>query len=106
MYIMYCRKQHEIQKAIPLVAFIGGFLFHIFWEAKCQYTIIFFVLLIPYAFQGYRQCVRNISEWLGKKESVSQLMKQKGIWAFGGVLALVLIIAVWDNTFLSSTIKL
>lgn len=106
LYIMYSRKQHELRKAIPLVAFIGGFIFHIFWEAKCQYTIIFFVLLIPYAFEGYRQCVRNIGEGLDKKERASQLMKKKGIWAFGGVLALVLIIAVCDNTFFSSTIKL
>ena len=33
-------------------------------------------------------------------------MKKKGIWAFGVLLAFILLIAVWDNTFFSSTIKL
>ena len=106
LYLMYCRKQHELRKAIPLVAFIGGFIFHIFWEAKCQYTIIFFVLLIPYAFEGYRQCANNVCNWLNKKEKVTHLMKKKGIWAFGVLLAFIFLIAVWDNTFFSSTIKL
>jgi hypothetical protein len=34
--------------------FIGGFLFHLFWEAKCQYTITYFVLLFPYSVMGYQ----------------------------------------------------
>ena len=106
LYIMYCRRQQELRKAIPLIAFIGGFLFHIFWEAKCQYTVIFFVLLIPYAFEGYRQCISNIEEWLGKKEKASQLLKKKGIWSFVGVLAIILVVAVWDNTLFNSTVKL
>ncbi len=33
---------------------------HIFWEAKCQYTIIYFIVLIPYAFAGYQECVRRL----------------------------------------------
>ena len=36
---------------LPMI-FIGGFIFHLFWEAKGQYTITYFVLLIPYCVKG------------------------------------------------------
>lgn len=34
------------------IIFIGGFIFHFFWEAKGQYTLPYFVLLLPFAAQG------------------------------------------------------
>ncbi len=45
---------------VPALVFIGGFFFHLFWEAKCQYTIPYFVLLIPYAAAGYGR----LTEWI------------------------------------------
>lgn len=39
---------------IPGIIFIGGFLFHLVWEAKGQYTVCYFVFLIPYAWMGIR----------------------------------------------------
>ena len=35
------------------ITFLGGFIFHLFWEAKCQYALPYFVLLFPYAVMGY-----------------------------------------------------
>ncbi len=35
--------------------FIGGFIFHFIWEAKCQYTISYYVLLLPIAAYGLTQ---------------------------------------------------
>lgn len=37
---------------LPLT-FIGGFIFHIFWEGKCQYTLPYFVLLLPLSIIGF-----------------------------------------------------
>lgn len=37
---------------MPAIVFIGGFLFHLVWEAKGQYSVCYFVLLIPYAVSG------------------------------------------------------
>lgn len=34
------------------VIFIGGFLFHLFWEAKAQYVIVYYILLFPYSAVG------------------------------------------------------
>ena len=52
-----------------LICFIGGFLFHLFWEAKGQYTIVYVYFLIPYAIQGYYQMMKKI-------ESVSLSFEQ------------------------------
>jgi len=32
-----------------MLIFAGGFLFHLLWEAKAQYAVVYFVLLLPYA---------------------------------------------------------
>ena len=34
------------------LTFVGGILFHLIWEAKCQYTIIYFTLLLPCSILG------------------------------------------------------
>lgn len=42
------------------VAFIGGFLFHVFWEAASQYMLPYFVLLIPYGVAGLHDIAERI----------------------------------------------
>ena len=42
----------KLHRLLLPTIFIGGFLFHLFWEAKSQYTITYFVLLIPYCAKG------------------------------------------------------
>ncbi len=37
------------------VIFVGGFVFHTFWEAKSQYTMPYFTAILPLAMQGYRR---------------------------------------------------
>lgn len=46
---------------ILILTFVGGFLFHTIWEAKCQYTIEYFVLLLPYCCQGYEKWCERMS---------------------------------------------
>ena len=48
------RERKRPEDLILLLIFVGGFVFHLFWEAKCQYTVVYFILLIPYAIQGYQ----------------------------------------------------
>lgn len=42
----------DTRKLTLLVIFLGGFLFHLVWEAKSQYTVVYFLLLLPYAARG------------------------------------------------------
>lgn len=53
LYLWFERKEITIDKLILGVCFIGGFLFHLVWEAKGQYTIVYFYLIIPYAVLGF-----------------------------------------------------
>ena len=40
--------------------FLGGFLFHLLWEAKSQYTLAYFFCLLPYGAMGYLALVRRL----------------------------------------------
>ncbi len=46
------------------VIFIGGFLFHFFWEAKGQYTLPYCVALLPYGVCGYEKLAAKLQEVL------------------------------------------
>lgn len=90
LYATYFRKRKDLSEIIPLIAFIGGFLLHIFWEAKCQYTLIFFVGLLPYSFAGYRYTVFGIGNWLLKKKQ--NWLQRTNLRKGAAVLLLVAII--------------
>ena len=47
---------------LPGIVFIGGFLFHLVWEAKGQYSVVYFMLLLPYAYQGVQNVVGKFAE--------------------------------------------
>ncbi len=46
------KKQDRWGMLLPGIVFIGGFLFHLAWEAKGQYSVVYFMLLLPYAYLG------------------------------------------------------
>ena len=46
-------KEIRLKQLLPGIYFLGGFLFLIFWEAKCQYTLGFFIFLLVYSACGY-----------------------------------------------------
>ena len=56
--------------------FVGGFLFHLIWEAKGQYTLFYFFCLIPYAVAGYAAVVQKLRR-LGRKNA-SALTNKRG----------------------------
>lgn len=64
-------KNNKGKHLIFAIMFIGGFLFHMIWEAKCQYTITYFVLLIPYSIRGYVQ----LSNIIDKKIKIQKMNK-------------------------------
>ena len=69
VYLIRDYKKIKGDKLIFILVFIGGFLFHIIWEAKCQYTITYFILLIPYSVKGYDLITKKIYINFRKKES-------------------------------------
>jgi hypothetical protein len=61
------RKTLNRERLLLPLTFLGGFLFLIIWEAKAQYSILFFVLLFPAA-------SIQAADWL---EQLSQKMTRK-----------------------------
>ena len=60
MYFVLNYKGIRIRELMFAIIFVGGFMFHLLWEAKCQYTITYFVLLIPYSVLGYKFIGENL----------------------------------------------
>lgn len=46
---------------LPLT-FIGGFIFHLFWEGKCQYTLPYFMLLLPLSVIGFYSMTKRLAD--------------------------------------------
>lgn len=47
-------RRFEMADCLFAVVFIGGFIFHILWEAACQYMLPYFIMLIPYGVIGLK----------------------------------------------------
>lgn len=61
-YIYYTGRHMPLHRLLLPMIFIGGFIFHMFWEAKCQYTVTYFVLLIPYCVKGLMDMTDEIAD--------------------------------------------
>lgn len=59
VYIVINFKTIDFKEMFFAIVFIGGFIFHIIWEAKCQYAITYFILIIPYAVKGYSTLIEQ-----------------------------------------------
>ena len=71
-YFILDFKNIKSKQLIFIIIFIGGFLFHLIWEAKGQYTFTYFVLLIPYAIRG----LLKISDINLHKNQINDKMKK------------------------------
>lgn len=59
MWTLLKGRSANIYALLPAVIFIGGFLFQLFWETYSQYTIQYYLIVIPYAVSGFveMECV-------------------------------------------------
>lgn len=64
LFLLFGGRKMRWEQLSLAVIFIGGFLFHMAWEGKGQYTVCYFILLLPYAFSGIGQSIR----WLSGKD--------------------------------------
>lgn len=55
--ISLLNKKNHNSLVLFSIFFIGGFIFHMFWEGKAQYTFVYFILLIPLAILGYHSLI-------------------------------------------------
>ncbi len=55
-------KESFVDNSFFILCIVGGFFFHLFWEAKSQYSITYVVLMIPMALQGFGLLARWLQE--------------------------------------------
>lgn len=53
LYAVMRFKKSSIEEILLPITFVGGFVFHLFWEAEGLYAILYFPLLLPLAVCGY-----------------------------------------------------
>lgn len=88
-------KNAKGKSLVFLVTFVGGFLFHMMWEAKAQYTISYFMLLFPLAVIGFQKacrCLDILQKMHGRKKemsSVKKKMTRKGLILVAGMLVVL-----------------
>ena len=108
-YFVMEYKNVTIKKLVLAVIVIGGFLFHTVWEAKSQYILVYFILLIPYAVMGYNA----LSVYIKLKttaEATAELCKPKllnklTIYAITLIALIVLTAIVPDMSNLGKLLK-
>ena len=57
MYILLRGRSCKVTELFFAVLMIGGFIFYTLWEAKTQYVVPYFYLMIPYAVYGWKAIV-------------------------------------------------
>ncbi|MDE5717645.1 MAG: hypothetical protein K2I53_08550, partial [Lachnospiraceae bacterium] len=93
LYLFLRWRKGNLYELIGAVIFLGGYLFHLFWESSASYTIPYFVLLIPYAVCG-------MAEWAAFLEREVRLRRigRNGVAALGALLALCLVVFAFTRT--------
>lgn len=114
LHVILNRKKQKLADAAFIITFLGGFFFHVVWEAMGQYAVPYYVLLMPYAVQGYLTVTEKMAGVHVDRENGLAGLKKTGRQLFGStsfrlglVLAvLVLFITFADFVWLTSSIKL
>ena len=76
-YIIVKRKILNANQMLLGMIIIGGFLFHIMWEAKSQYIIQYFIFAIPYAAAGFVEVLKKSKEYMQKRYEKSDTKENK-----------------------------
>ena len=66
------RKTITVQQVYLIIIVIGGFLFHIMWEAKAQYILPYFIMVIPYSAKGLRDILEDGMSYIRKNYNKSK----------------------------------
>lgn len=65
LYTILRFKKSSMEEIVLPITFVGGFVFHLFWEAEGLYAILFFPLLLPLSVCGYREW----TAWLNNRRN-------------------------------------
>jgi hypothetical protein len=55
-------KKREVLQCLLMVVILGGIFYHLLFEAKSQYILTYFVLMVPMSAYGYCNMFRFVEE--------------------------------------------
>lgn len=84
-YLLFYRNNKKKGELLLGIAVVGGFLFHMFWEAKPQYTLPYFVLLLPYCAAGYSGMVQKMLVLWKERKRNAEKTKERCLTAVIGI---------------------
>lgn len=95
LWLIWSHKKIVTEQLLPATIFLGGFVFHLFWEAKCQYVIPYFILLFPYAVCGFQLFLQQIEHIVENRKNEKVLVAcKKNRKMVGIVLGMVIVVFV------------
>lgn len=102
-YLILNRSSRNLYELMGAVVFLGGYLFHMFWEASASYTIPYFAIMIPYAVKGFRDWTGWLSHAIDERGINVQMNKKTAVYAVGIMVLLLLALRIGrSRTFLST----
>ena len=84
-------KRRPRETLLPAVAFFGGFVFHMFWEAKSEYVLPYFLMLFPYSVRGIGLLVNRLNCVFQKKCVISRRQVSLIVTILSGFILLLFI---------------
>ncbi len=111
LHIILNRKRLKLVDAAFVITFLGGFFFHVVWEAMGQYAVPYYVLLMPYAAQGYLAVTEKTAKLRIEKEKgpggLGRQLLRSADFRLGLALAAVIVVITFaEFGWLRSSIKL
>ncbi len=97
LYLFLNWKSKNLYELMGLVVFLGGYLFHMVWEASASYTIPYFTVMIPYAAKGFYDWAKVIVD-LGERPREGIRMNRKEAVCAMGVAALLVLVFCFTRT--------
>ena len=97
LYLFLNWKSRNLYELMGLVVFLGGYLFHMVWEASASYTIPYFTVMIPYAVKGFYDWAKVIVN-LGERPREGIRMNRKAAVCAMGVAALLVLVFCFTRT--------
>lgn len=90
-------KKKNLDEFVFLITFIGAFIFQMFYEAKSQYMLIFFFVMLPYAARGY--CILTEKPGNQEKKSITvEFIKYNKVRAGIGMATVCLAVVLGIST--------
>ena len=104
LWLIWGHAEILTEQLLPATIFLGGFVFHLFWEAKCQYVIPYFILLFPYAVRGFQLFLQQIEYIVEDRKNEKVFVACRKNKKMAGIV-LGMIIIVFVSTFGHGIVK-